>query len=132
MILFGMSVSKDSPEDAINNYFESFSDDEMIDTDKLTSIDLEFIKETVHGVYANKEKIDEIISKHSKGYTVERISRTALTALRICVFEMIYRDDIPVNVSVNEAIETVKVYEDEKTKKFVNGVLGGVASEKTK
>ncbi len=84
----------------------------------------------MNGVYGNADKIDAEIASHSKGYTIERISKVALAAMRVCVYEMKFRDDIPVNVSINEALNLVGTYDDEKTKKFVNGILGSISRER--
>ncbi len=132
LILFGMSVSKDSPDEAMENYLESFKDDYLKEDGDFKAKDLEFVKNTVCGVYENREKIDEVITSYSKGYDISRISRVALAALRISLFEIMFCEDIPDSVSVNEAIEIVKAYEDDKTKKFVNGILGTYLSEKNK
>ena len=130
LIVFGMSVSKDSPSEAMENYLESFKDDYLAEDGEFTEKDLEFVRDTVHGVYENADEIDSVITRYSKGYDISRISRDALAALRISIYEILKRDDIPYSVSVNEAVETVKAYEDEKTKKFVNGILGTLISEK--
>lgn len=130
LIVFGMSVSKDSPSEAMENYLESFKDDYLAEDGEFTEKDLEFVRDTVHGVYENADEIDSVITRYSKGYDISRISRVALAALRISIYEILKRDDIPDSVSVNEAVETVKAYEDEKTKKFVNGILGTLISEK--
>lgn len=132
LILFGMSVSKDSPEEAMENYLNSFKDDYLKEDGRFREKDLEFVRNTVCGVYEHYEEIDEIITRYAKGYEISRISRVALSALRISIFEILYSEDIPESVSVNEAIETVKAYEDEKTKKFVNGILGSFVAEKNK
>ena len=132
LILFGMSVSKDSPSEAMENYLESFKDDYLAEDGEFTEKDLEFVKDTVHGVYENSEEIDSVITRYSKGYDISRISRVALAALRISIYEILKRDDIPDSVSVNEAVETVKAYEDEKTKKFVNGILGNLIRSEEK
>lgn len=129
LILFGMSVSKDTPEEAMENYLESFKEDYLEADGEFNDSDLAFVKGTVCGVNSNLEKIDEIISKYSKGYSISRISKVALTALRISIYEITMCKDIPASVSVNEAIETVKAYEDDKVRKFVNGVLGSYLSE---
>ena len=129
LIVFGMSVSKDSPDEAMENYLDSFKDDYLKEDGEFIAKDLEFVKNIVHGVYENREKIDEVISSYSKGYEISRISRVALAALRISVFEILFCKDIPHGVSVNEAIEIVKEYEDDKTRKFVNGILGSFVAE---
>ncbi len=131
LILFGMSVTKDTPEEAMDNYLESFKEDYVEADGEFNSSDLAFVSNTVCGVNENLEAIDEIISRYSKGYAVSRISRVALTALRISIYEINWCKDIPDSVSVNEAIETVKAYEDDKVRKFVNGVLGSYLAEKS-
>lgn len=86
----------------------------------------EYVRTVYFGVLENKEKIDELIGKYSKGWKVDRISKVAVCAMRICIYEMLFVENIPVNVSINEAIELTKKYDEEKTRGFVNGVLNGV------
>lgn len=86
----------------------------------------DYVKTVYFGVLENKEAIDELIEKYSKGWKIDRISRAALCAMRICIYEMLHIKNIPVNVSINEAIELTKGYDEEKTRGFVNGVLNGV------
>lgn len=86
----------------------------------------DYVKTVYFGVLENKEAIDELIEKYSKGWKIDRISRAALCAMRICIYEMLHVKNIPVNVSINEAIELTKGYDEEKTRGFVNGVLNGV------
>jgi N utilization substance protein B len=81
------------------------------------------------GINKNIEKIDDVIKTYSKDYDISRISKVALAALRVSIYEILFRDDIPNKVSVNEAVEIVKMYDDEKTKKFVNGILGNFIKE---
>ena len=89
----------------------------------------EYIKTVYFGVIEKKSEIDPLIEKYSKGWKINRISRSALCAMRISVFEMNYLGGVPFNVSINEAIETTKVYDEAKTKGFVNGVLNGIKDE---
>lgn len=72
-------------------------------------------------------EIDELIEKYSVGWKKNRISKVSLAALRLAIGEMRYIDDIPVSVSINEAIEICKKYASEDEYAFVNGVLGSVA-----
>ncbi len=88
-----------------------------------------YIPEVYFGVLDQKSKIDEYISKYSKGWAVERIAPVTRNILRLSVFEMLNRQDIPVRVSINEAIELTKKYDDEKAKAFVNGILNSVKNE---
>lgn len=75
------------------------------------------------------ETIDGKISANLKGWTMSRISKVSLAVLRIAVCEMLFFDDIPVGVSINEAVELCKIYGSDDDRIFVNGVLGSVAAE---
>ena len=79
------------------------------------------------GVFENLEEIDDTISKNLTGWTINRISRVSLAVLRLAIYEMLYRDDIPVSVSVNEAVELCKKYATTEDASFVNGILGAVS-----
>lgn len=91
-----------------------------------------FTKLLVNGVYDKLELIDEVIEKNLKGWKKNRISKVALTLLRIAVFEIMFVDDVPTNVSINEAVELCKKYATEQDASFLNGVLGGVVRSQTK
>jgi len=80
----------------------------------------------VKGTVENIAEIDRQISENTIGWTFDRISRIDLAILRVAVYEILYRDDVPAVVAINEAIETAKKYSSEKSGTFINGVLGGV------
>lgn len=71
------------------------------------------------------EELDGMIERYAKGWKSERISRTARAILRIALCEILYMEDIPAAVAINEAVELDKNYDDPETVAFVNGVLGG-------
>lgn len=85
-----------------------------------------YIRETVLGTVEKIDEIDELIQSYAKGWTVDRISVVCLTAMRLAVYELKYISDIPLNVSVNEAVSLVKKYDDEQTLAFVNGILDSI------
>lgn len=87
----------------------------------------EYIKTVFFGVYSNLETIDEIISNNSIGWKINRISKTALSILRLAIFEIKFMDDIPESVSINEAVELCKKYSGKEESAFVNGILSTVA-----
>ena len=89
----------------------------------------EYTRKLVSGVEENIEKLDEHISSKLKGWKMNRISKVALTVLRMAVFEMLFVDDVPVSVSINEAVELTKEFAAPSDASFVNGVLGSVAKE---
>ncbi len=89
----------------------------------------DYINRAFFGVCDNLEKIDGVISKHSKGWRTDRLSKLSRSIIRLCVYEMLYEDEIPYVVSINEAVELSKRFDDDKARPFVNGLLHSVKSE---
>ncbi len=89
----------------------------------------DYVKDVYFGVCAHLEELDAMMERHSNGWKPSRISPVSRSAIRLCIYEMMYREDIPTQVSLNEAIELVKKYDDEKMRAFVNGLLNGVKDE---
>ena len=87
----------------------------------------DYITTVFNGVYDKKDEIDGIISENAVGWKIERISKTALAILRLAIFEMKYMEDIPVSVSINEAVEIAKTYGQSASGGFVNAVLAKIA-----
>lgn len=79
------------------------------------------------GVEEHLSEIDEMIEKHLKGWKMNRVSKVALTIMRISVYEMLYEKSVPVSVSINEAVELAKEFATKDDASFVNGVLGSAA-----
>lgn len=92
------------------------------------AVEEEYIKAASVSIIAELAMIDEHIVNNLKGWKLDRLAKVDLSVLRIAIYEILFRDDIPKEVSVNEAIEIVKKYSAEDSYKFVNGVLGGVIS----
>ncbi|MBQ9429424.1 MAG: transcription antitermination factor NusB [Clostridia bacterium] len=88
-----------------------------------------YIRTLFFGIVEKQSEIDGYIEKYAKGRKLNRISKTALAVMRIAVYEMLYVESIPENVSIDEAIELSKQYDDEKTRAFVNGILHAVKEE---
>lgn len=86
--------------------------------------DKAYIMAAVSGVMENLGEIDEKIESNSKGWKKSRISSVCLSALRLAIYEILYMPDIPKSVSINEAVEIIKTYDDPKTASFANGILG--------
>ena len=90
----------------------------------------DFALECAKGVEDNLEEIDKIISDHlSAKWKLNRISKVSLSILRLAVYEIKYVEDIPSNVSINEAVELSKKFSGEEEYKFVNGILGAVSKD---
>ena len=118
-LLFSMEISKNSYEETIENFIEDYEMD-------LNTIDVEYIKNVVKVVTDNIEAIDEKIIQSLVNWKLDRVSKVNLTILRLAVGEMIFVEDFPGSVAINEAVELTKKYSDEKSCSFVNGVLDKV------
>lgn len=92
----------------------------------------DYVKTVFFGAYENAARIDEAIEKNLKGWKMERISPVSMAILRLGCYELMFLSDIPGKVSINEAIELAKKFDDEKSYSFVNGVLNGVSLEYSK
>ena len=83
----------------------------------------------VRGVQNNVEKIDALIEKYLKGWKLNRIVRLDLIIMRVAIFEMTSPElEVPQTVALNEAIEIAKTYSDEKSAKFINGILSNLVN----
>ena len=91
--------------------------------------DDDYVREVFLGATARKDELDALIEKHSHGWKKSRISTVSLSILRLACYEMLAREDIPYQVSINEALELVKNYDEEAARAFVNGILHAVATE---
>lgn len=85
-----------------------------------------YIKRAYFGVCDKKEELDALIAKHAVGWKPERMQKISRSILRLAIYEMLYMEDIPSTVSINEAIELAKKYDDENARPFINGVLNSV------
>ena len=115
-LLFSMEISKNSYEETIECFVEDYEMD-------LKTIDLEYIKEVMKSVVDHKEEIDEIIKNSLINWTIDRVSKVNLTIVWLAIAEMLYINDVPEVVAINEAIELTKKYSDDKSVSFVNGAL---------
>jgi len=88
-----------------------------------------FARELVDGVLANQAALDEIIAAHAQGWALSRIAKVDLLILRLAVYELRFEPNIPTGASINEAVELAKRFGEEKSYRFVNGILGAVARE---
>lgn len=91
-----------------------------------------FAEELVTGTLKNIARIDEVISDCAKNWTLSRIARCDLAILRLAIYELLYRTDIPPIVSINEAIDLAKIFSTEESHRFVNGMLDRVKAHLTR
>ena len=88
--------------------------------------DDEYISRAYFAIIEKKEEIDNTIGEHAHGWKTQRLGRVSRAILRLAVYELLYEKDIPASVTINEAVELSKKYDDEKARAFINGVLNSV------
>ena len=88
-----------------------------------------FAAELLAAMNAHSDELDSIITDHLKGWTLSRVPRVSLVALRLALAEMLYGKEQKPGVAINEAVELVKKYGADTDYQFVNGLLGAVARE---
>jgi N utilization substance protein B len=89
----------------------------------------EFAQPLIEGMVTHRDELDERIRKYCENYNLNRISAVDRNVLRLAIYEMLYRDDIPPVVSINEAIELAKTFGGAESGKFVNGILDRVRKD---
>lgn len=122
-ILFSMELTKDNPQEALENYLDNYEGDKEV-------LDIKYIQDILEGVYENKNSIDELISANLIKWKIDRISKVNLCILRLAIFEAKNLEDVPEKVALNEALEICKIYSDEKSVSFINGVLDKILKQK--
>jgi len=133
-ILYQCDTLDEWTEDRVDLYFDVFQkdrdDDSEVQAEPTAAEEgnLQFCRGVVAGVMQRIEEIDDYIVSASAHWSIKRMSRIDRNILRIAVFEIYYLSDIPVRVSINEAIEVAKRYSSIDSASFVNGVLDKVAS----
>jgi len=96
--------------------------DELVDARAPT-----FTRELIDGVIRHRREIDALIGEHAEGWTLERIAPLERNILRVAVYELLHRDDVPLEVAIDEAVEQATRYCSAEAPAFVNGVLAGIA-----
>lgn len=100
--------------------------------EKLSDDDFSFIQSETAGILQNLNALDETIGNALTGWKVSRLSKVDLAILRVSAYELCYDPDMPVQVSINEAVELAKKYSQEQAPTFINGILGTVAAKRNK
>lgn len=114
-ILYALDITKEDPQKCIDIFWESNDGEEA-------SIKA-FANALVSGVFKNKELIDKVISGYTTNWQLKRMAVIDRNILRFATYELLFMEDIPPKVAINEAIDIAKKYGDKDSGKFVNGVL---------
>lgn len=111
--LYQIDVSGANPAEAIRNVVPEEVDDS-------------YVHQCVLGTYEHLDEIDGCIKQHLENWSFDRLAKVDRNILRLAVYEMKYREDVPANVAINEAVEIGKRFGDERSGKFINGVLSRI------
>lgn len=117
ILLFEKSFNPESSIDDLLSLAEEFG---LLESD-------DYVKALVHTANNNMQSIDEHISSNSRNWKINRIPKVSLAVIRLALAEILYFEDIPSGVSINEAVELTKKYATPEDASFVNGLLGTVA-----
>ncbi len=116
-LLYSMELNKDFSHENIEKFFENYDFSES---------EKSYINSVISELVNNLDSVDEVLSDNLQGWTIPRLATVDREILRVAIFEFLYRKDIPVEVSINEAVEIAKKYSSEESPKFVNGILASI------
>ena len=122
-MLYQSEVGKSTPEEVFSFYLGNAKPDKN---------SLTFVKNLFFGVSEKIAELDKKIEKHADNWKLKRIALVDKNILRMALYEMIYCEDIPDVVSINEAVDIAKKYSTEDSGKFVNGLLDKIKDELAK
>ncbi len=124
-VIFELSFQGDETPKKL---FDEYVDSQETKLD-LNNEDNEYVESVINGVKEKIGEIDEKIKAHLKDWNFERVSKIDLAILRLSIYEILYRDDIPYKVSINEAVELSKTFSEDSSPSFINGVLAEIVKE---
>ena len=124
-LVYEMEITKSQPDEVLKSYYENL--EKPIDDEEE-----KYISEVINGISVKTAEIDSYISKYLKGWSINRIAKVDLAIMRIAVYEMLNRNDVPCAVAVNEAVEIAKKYAGDTSPSYINGVLANVMKEISK
>lgn len=116
-LLYEMTMQKEDETAFIGEYFEKHG----IDIEKT-----KYVEKLLRTYFENKENVNTIISENIQKWKIERLGKIDVSILRVATTEMIYFEDVPEAVSINEAVELAKIFSEEKGFKFINKVLRNI------
>jgi N utilization substance protein B len=119
-VLYQIDVAHIPPQEALETAIENIV---------LDGASADFARVLVDGVLEHMTKIDEVLKRLAVGWELQRQPAVDRNILRMAIFEILYLDDIPASVSINEAVDLAKKYSTAESGRFVNGVLGALVRE---
>lgn len=114
-LLYQSTINSKEPEELIEDYIEQYGEVEEVDRQYISSV--------VGGVREKQEEIDAMIEANLVKWKLNRIPKINMSILRVALYEILFMEDIPNTVSINEAVEISKKYSDDQSAAFINGIL---------
>ncbi len=122
--IFLMLFRKDFHEESeLNEQMELY----LAELEKPSLEEYAYLSSRFHAIMEHLNEIDQILSEAASGWKLSRMGKVDLTILRLAVYEMRYDDDVPVKVAINEAVEMAKIFGQDESPGFINGVLAKLA-----
>jgi len=121
-VLYQMEWEEEDIKSALGRYLEARSDSDL----GMDHPSIEFAEEILSGIKERKQEIDGIIEEHAHNWRLDRMAVVDRNILRIGVFELLFNEEIPPKVCINEAVELGKRFGSEDSGPFVNGILDSV------
>lgn len=100
-----------------------FFEDYALEGRRIPDADAQYISDKGNKIIERLDEIDEMINERAKGWTTQRMGKVELTILRLAVYEIVFDEDVPTGVAINEAVELAKKFGQEESFAFVNGIL---------
>lgn len=131
-LIYGRDFTGEDPEQIVSvrlakEYYAKLSDENEIYAERPNRPQIAYLDKVVSGVANRTAELNGFIQQFSIGWDVSRISRLTRAIMQLAVFEILYVEDVPVGVAVNEAVRLAKKYDGDDTGAFVNGILGAFA-----
>lgn len=126
--LYPFDFHQELTKEAAIDYALTFGEEDLLDTDRENFIP-SYLETLVSGVIEHQAEIDQKIKENLKKWSISRIAKTDLIIMRIAIYEMLYEEKTPNIVALNEALELTKIYSDDQSRKFVNGVLSNIVNQ---
>lgn len=115
--LFQVEFQRENIKEQVEDFIDSYGE---------SNYDKDYFLEIINGVLNSLKEIDELIDTNANDWSIDRIAKMDLPILRVAIYEIKHREDIPVGVSINEAVELAKKYGSNDSPKFINGLLGQI------
>lgn len=111
------------PDSEMNEQLKVF----LEENEPMDEADETYIRQKYEAIKEKLAKIDETINTHTTGWKTDRMGKAELAIIRLAVYEMLYDEEVPTSVAINEAVELAKKYGTDEAPSFVNGVLAKIA-----